>query len=469
MWQEISIALNVLFLIGGILCIVLRRAHLLVCLWVLSLSVANFPHRYGAIVWTPSTVMELCSLLYLFFDGRGRARLFKKATRTPFLLVFAIMAMSLFIAFAIEPSTSNVGAGLQGRNLRPIVQAFRYMTYLSLFGLTILSVHSVKDIKRLLWVYSACGVFSAVVGWAQMGCYITGLPFKPILRPDTVSEIAVFRGVGTAATYRLYAFAGEPKTLAIQLMPVLIASLLFISTPGSANTPRFAGLVIAVVAPVFIFTFSTAAILAFGLALVTLVFAASSLRKVSLFRGVVVLSFAFALVRGLHSYLSVEPGRIQTTSIGQMILDRSVGRLEREWETNVEGRALRAFLEGSPLTYACGFGIGMYVYHVPGWVGEAGVRPIRSSVIAVLCDFGVLGLMCVASLLWQLFRRAMRMADLIRVHNAGHHLVHLTAIGGGVGAACLATSLGAFTVLAFFCGILVSSCHIASENYFRCR
>jgi len=330
MWDQVSAILNILFFCGGAVCVLARRIDWMLALVIFSFGVGGFPSEFGGAVWNPTRVAQLCACFYILIDRRSFRWLFSRRRSSALFLFFLCIFISLLAAVTIVPATGMAGSGLQSRALRPLVQCYRYVSVFAVFGIAGAAVRTVGDLGRIFNQYSLVAIGSALLGWLQLGCYATGLPFKPILRAGEDSEAAIFVNAGGEATYRLYAFAGEPKALATLLLPILVAFFVAASLRLKVGFVRRSNLFLAVTGPVFVLTFSSAALVSLAFAVVAVMLASVQLRRSSLLRSVVSVAAIASVLIAAGSVLGI--GSDSETYLGATVWDRSAGRLERDFE-----------------------------------------------------------------------------------------------------------------------------------------
>ena len=462
MLAQIATAINVAALVAGVFCILSRRSEWLLALLIAGTGLAGFKIPFLGIIWSPDKVILLCCLVGVLTNTTMQQQMVSPRAFGNFaVVVLLVMAWGLVSAILFEAPIDTAGVGLQSKFWRPIVQTYHYATYCCAFVLTASTLCTLPRISRFINRYLAVVIASAVVGYVQLAAYGLGLPFLPIQRGYSESESAVFTNVAGEATYRLYGVAGEPKNLAALLLPVIVALLVILATrcprPGLL---KWAGAWVLLITPVFFLTFSTAALLAFALAIGGLMLVSTQLKRSPLIQYFFVLGLLSPAALLAASAAGIDLGQGSEVSYARILFDRTIGRITREGADVPEGRVLFHLLNTQPDSFVTGLGPGMYVFHVPGMIGALGVQPVRSGWLVLLFDYGLIGVAAIAIAVYVLIRRAARKCRAMSTQNQLHYALQIVAMGGLLGAACMTAGVATWTSLSLFGGLAWASSRI---------
>lgn len=436
--------------LGGIF--VLRgRPDLLFSLALASLGFGNFWIDAFGSLWFPIKVVSLWSMIYLALNGQWSARIPRYIRG-----IGQILVLFLFLGCAVGylvpiPETGEGASGFQGTALRPLIQLFGYLSATSLFALALLAFQVPGFLRRTLDHYAFVAIVVAIVGVYQFVAQKTGLGFMPIYRPVGENGIAAFT-YGNLVIDRLYSLTGEPKALGIFLTPFVVMGLALGFRPRNQFQRWWnRRSLFALVAIVDILTYSTAVLIALAAAAVVL----WALDRRPLFQIASILVVAFSLVAFTTSSLpgsDITPG--SGPSLQSLVYARTVERMDAEYKERNETAALRQ-LEESPIYIVTGFGLGMYVYHLPGLLGDLyGVNPIDSGWITTELDLGILGALCL--LIFGLVGAFSAISESSR--GAGTSRANLQMLAGGVIASlCLHLGTGAIPMIMIWTGLAVGA------------
>jgi len=114
-----------------------------------------------------------------------------------------------------------------------------------------------------------------------------------------------------------------------------------------------------------------------------------------------------------------------------------------------------------PAGLLAGLGPGMYVYHVDGMVNVGGVQPIRSGIVALLAEFGLIGLLTTLTVMAILYRSASR--GILWIRDSSHYVLHAAALGGMVGSTCMTIGVGSWYQVGLFSGLALASVELATR------
>ncbi|WP_164102737.1 O-antigen ligase family protein [Candidatus Laterigemmans baculatus] len=363
-----------------------RSPAALAVLVVAAYGMGGFNTHIGTAV-SPEKVVTLASSGYLVFIDRSwiaRLRHFSdEHVWYAVVGVFAALAAAYLLPFPQENVRSH---GLQSPALRPLVQTYSYLSYVSLYPLAILAFSRPINAWRFLKSYAWLARLQVIVALYQL----SGAPFIGINRLGYSNSFAAFESGGEMIR-RLYAFAGEPKALAVFLLPAIFISLSSLAAPGQRSRRLWFEVAdLGLLVFVFLFTFSTAGILALlaGGAYLLPSFSrsnsASTLRLVAVFALIM-----FGVVGGSALWSESRDG----SSLLDALVGRSAVRLQDEAPDRLEARVLEYLFFEQPVGLFVGLGPGMYCFHLPGMTFAKGIVPINSGWVTVLADLGVVGLL----------------------------------------------------------------------------
>jgi hypothetical protein len=417
-------------------------------------------------IWFPWKVCAAASLIYVaFVDHSWYGGVVRRSGRL-WLVVLYFVWMSVVVAYLLGPGdVSAIWGGLQGTKLRPLVQGASYTAAFSFFPLGVLATREITAARRMTGAYYVAVIGIVAIGLVQLGLTAAGKSFLPILRPTTthVSEAASFV-VGNVTLYRLYSLAGEPKTLALFLLPALFG-LIASRAVGKSKEGGWwdSGWLAVPVGVVFVLTFSTAALLALALGALVLagmlqIAGRRATRALVLIAAVVaVASVSFAGLAG--SRIS---SRERDLSFYDVLRDRTVDRFERVASERFETQALQYVWTERRVAIPLGLGPGMYNFHIPGMGYSRGIAPIDSGWITTFLDFGLLGSAAIiawlAGVLFESLRHGSQSFEVAALKFSAF------ALGGLVAAIVMHVGTGAMHVIALFAGLTWASRHWHSDS-----
>ncbi|TAJ08645.1 hypothetical protein DMA11_21185 [Marinilabiliaceae bacterium JC017] len=386
-----------------------NRLFSLFSLLVVSFGLNAFTALAGTL-WFPYKVVMFATTLFAF--GQPARRDVSILLQPYYILII----LSCVVAWVTAPSMPGL-TFLQGPTMRPIVQAYTYVT----MALMVPFVTSIINTKyRLTWSLKAYYLLSEIIiaiGVLHFIFIIFGLPFLPILRPGgEANDFAAF-GMQGALVKRIYGLSGEPKTLATFILPYIFISFYnYIEGNYNRNKPyHLVTLITAFI--VMVYTFSSAILISAGLGLIIIPF---------LFRhrfGSRIMQYA--VIISIVGYLFTQSGDSFTShsnrnnnnkkelSMMDVLYQRSFGRVEKESEERYESVALNYMYKEAPLYLITGFGLGMYNYHLPLPKHGRGVEPIDSGWVVILMDLGLLGLL----FFFSIYRYVIQLKNYNKYHN----------------------------------------------------
>lgn len=431
-----------------------RRPALLALFLLVGLGLGNFGQYALGTIWFPAKITTFVSLGYVVAVDRRWVDALKRGPGIVWWMAAGSVLLAVIAAIIIGPGAYGARGGLQGPVLRPAVQAVSYIALLALFPLGWLVLRDRSSLDRLVDGYFVAVAVVSGIAVVQFFVVLTGGTFLPIRRPGMghVSQLAAFSAGGVQIP-RLYSIAGEPKSLAIFLLPALFGQMSVSGVSGETRSrPWWAHRAFAVlVGTVFLLTFSTAALIAFaaGTALLVLfvfpALRASPLRTAGF--GVVILAASLLIVPAFAGGTSSSLG--EGNLIERTLEARTVGQIDRVQRRELAG--LRYMWEERPEALWFGLGPGMYNFHLPGLVHSQGVEPYDSGWAVVLLDLGLVGLsLLVAFTAWLLARAV----SLLRRTNRARVELTALAVGGLVGGSVMHLGTSSLDVT-MLCGGLV--------------
>ena len=449
--------LSVFAVLGGV-ALLWGRPDWLLWQLVAGMAVGGFNWYWGGTLVFPNKLTMGFALLYLVFHADTWSRKIKTTGNGILWLCLGAVAVSVAMAYLIPlPDIPVLSSGIQSRLLRPLVQAYTYITVLAIFPLVLTALNSKQKLLRFCNWYMAMALFSGVVGIVQLVMIHTGREFMPILRWNAEhSDVAAF-SAGETLVLRLYAFAGEPKVLAVFLLPALFMVLASLTSGKAGHRSWWSRWwVLAVIGVTFVFAFSTAALIAFAVGLVLLgrVIALRGTGPLIAFAAVVLI--LAGAVQGASRLAGLETrtdsGDLRTGMAG-VLYGRVIGRLYESGDSLYEVQALEYLFKQKPEALFAGLGPGMYVFHLGGtW--EKGINPIDSGWVVLFMDLGILGV--VLFLVW-FYRVWSRSVASIRHHQSGDaelFKVEVISLASFIAAVFLNAGIGALPFICLFAGVL---------------
>ncbi|TRX70556.1 O-antigen ligase family protein [Carboxylicivirga sp. M1479] len=365
-----------------------NKFYSLFVLLLISFGLNAFTALAGTL-WFPYKVVMFATSLFAF---KYSNKYNKSTILKPYYL---LIVLSSTVAWIATPNVPGV-TFLQGPMMRPVVQAYTYVTMALMVPFITSVINSEHRLSWSLKAYFFLSEFIIAVGLIHFVFILLGLPFLPILRPGgEASEFAAFGLQGTVVN-RIYGLSGEPKTLATFILPYIFISF-YNYIEGNYNKGRIFHITALVVSfIVMVYTFSSAILISAGIGLIIIPY---------LFRhrfGSKILQYT--VIISIVGYVFMQSGdsftaHSKTTSIENkeslsmmdVLYERSFGRVEKESEERYESVALDYMYNVAPEFLLTGFGLGMYNYHLPLPKHGRGVEPIDSGWVVILMDLGLLG------------------------------------------------------------------------------
>ena len=462
----IAAVTSVSFFLAGGMAVLLRRIDLLLTVLVASLAI-RYGVAFAGVSWTPTRIVHLWALFCLATNRDAQRWIFGRGAAFVFPAL-GVLAASLLASRVITPGTHVTGTGLQSVSMRPLVQSYHYVSGIAVVALAATAIRTHHQLRTFFDRYLVIAVLASIVGWIQLACIATGVTFLPILRHHGVHTVeATFQTSSGDTTHRLYGVSGEPKHLAALLLPIILALLL-----TSSLRVRLRGVIkhhrlwLIAIVPVFILTFSTGGYISAAFSIFALMTMSAGLRKSSTIRWVAVGSMVLVMAVGAAKIFQITETRKSDTDLLSLVVRRTAGRIEQAVERSPEGQLANHLLK-EPMWIPFGYGPGMYVYHVRGFVHdekELGVRTVGSGWIALAADLGLSGCLLAACGVFAVWAKAGRTATLAMGCGPMDYALHVAACTGMIGAACLSIGLFGWTALSLFCGMTLASADIARRG-----
>jgi len=448
-WEVLAVAVVLGFVGAGALSTLWGRADLLLLQAIVALALGGFNVYALGTVWFPIKVVSswaLVLVLVRLLMNRHPER-FSAGFAIWFLLACWVVVAGLFGFVVDAPLPDDLGSGLLSAALRPIVQTYTYLSLLALTPLALMGLRTEADHRRFWSFYAITATASCAVALVQWAMLRAGLAFMPILRMHGEhSQAAAFDG-GESVVYRLYGFAGEPKALAVLLVPIVFAALMATLQPRQVRPWWGHPAMPVAFALVTILTYSTAALIALAVgALLTIV-----LTPWAGARGGRVVAVVFTATLGASALMVLVAVYDVHVQVLDLIHLRTVERLETQIFERRETAALAYLFEERPELALNGLGLGMFIYHFPGLLWGEGTDVIQSGWVTSLVDLGLLGTALVlalcASAVLDGASAAARLAPSQRIFLAG-------AMGALVGCSAMHLGWNVFGLLTLFVGVL---------------
>ncbi len=427
-----------------------RKPDLLLALSLTALGFGNFWVVFLGSICLPHKIVGLWSLAYVLLQAQTWSRPLTGAKRHQLIIIFLWFLLACLLAYSLPlPPAAVNSSGTQGASFRPLVQLVGYMSALSLVPLSFAAARVPGGMTRVLGIYAAAVLVVCIIAVYQYIVLKMGLPFMPIYRPDGGhSELAAF-GIGGEVVARLYSVAGEPKQLGVFLTPFVVMGI-SLSFESRRRWPLWWNRrsVFALAAIVDVLTYSTAVLLALGIATLLAVFWN--------LRGYIrALASVLALV-GMTGAMALSPDKArapvkQTTGLDEVFYTRTIGRLQVEGANRPEAQVLRKLTIDFPEYFPIGFGLGMAAYYIEGfYLGEGGVEPIDLGWITLLTDFGAIG---VALILFAVYKGASPLLRAALAASPRDALIFRGAAGALIGSCAAHLGTGSFVPMMIFLGI----------------
>jgi hypothetical protein len=447
------------FIVLGGWALVRGRPDWLLWQLLLALTMGGFNWYVGTIL-LPGKVIMVFGILYLILHPVRCADAIQSAGRPLFWVCIGCLVVSTLVGILIEPPDVLVeSTGLQTRALRPFVQLYSYIAAFAAFPLALISFRSKERVIRFCGWYIGLAVAASLVAVFQLALTAMGGQFMPILRWNSEhSEVAAFNIAGHAVN-RVYAFAGEPKHLAVFLMPALFMLLVSLSTRSDSQKPWWSRWwILALLGTAFIFTFSSAALIALaaGLFFLGYLVRLRGTQAIASMAGIVVAMFlVVSFVGFLTEKKSSGSSWESAPGIVQLIHERTVARLVESGDQLIETEALKYFVNGSLVAMGFGLGPGMYVFHLNKvWESGVGVDSIDSGWVAMLMDIGLIGTGVVLTLLYGIWRSNLAVLRTSSGLTIGEHSLYSACLSSFIAAVFLNMGIPALVYVCLMAGVL---------------
>lgn len=457
-YELICKAVLVLFAMIGVWAVVKGRPDWLLWQYVLGLTLAGFNWYMGTLV-TPNKITMGFALVYLLFKYDTWMTLLRTTRNSHFILCFVALIASLVAAYLIEPTDQLIeSSGFQGTALRPLVQLYAYLTTIALFPLTLLALNTVNRLQRFCSWFVGVGLFASLVGLYHLIMIHAGREFMPILRWNAAhSQAAAFVADGVLVQ-RIYGFAGEPKQLAVYLMPALFLVLAGrVTQVAGGPSPWWSSWwVMAVLGVALVFCFSTAAFIALpiGFFILGRVVALRGLKALGFLS--ITLLLLFLMIQGVARFASVGTRQaiLSGTGFGKVLYERVIGRLSEEGDRRYEMEAWEFLTRRKPEGFLAGLGPGMYVFHLQKtW--DKGVEPIDSGWVVLVLDTGLLGLSLFGVWLYTSWNRTKNsLKSNVDSGRTQVRAAQVVCMAGLVASCCANLGIPALPFVVLFCSVL---------------
>lgn len=454
----ISVGVLLIFTCLGGVAFLSRRPDWLLMLITIGLAFTGFNSYFASTVWTPTKIITAFGFIYILFLDNSWIKEIKQSKNGILWILFWSLLASIFLSYIIEPEGFQVyDNNLQGRTMRPLVQGYAYFSKLSIFPLALLALKSRRDIESFFNIYIWTALLASFVGLYQLYVLQTGGTFMPILRAfgEDNQEAAFF--VAGLRLQRLYAFAGEPKILAVFLLPAIFAILSAMTIKVPVHKPKWANLwILLIITFVYIFTFSTAGMLALVLGLLFIGAIFSMVQPTAITKIVFVSIIVFFSLQSMFTFLVQDnsAGQPSSSQFADIFYERSVGRTTDELETRYETIALDYIWNDKYSALLLGLGPGMYNFHIEELHYGRGVQQINSGWVVLLLDTGIVGCCTVLAWLAIIVQRALQMTTFWSLTFEWKAFLMITpAIASLIGASFINLGVGAFDSVILFAGV----------------
>jgi hypothetical protein len=381
------------FLLGLVAC-VRKRPDFLLGLALASLGFGNFWVIFLGSIWLPFKIVTVWSLVYVLLNTQAWSRPLTGVKREAFLLLlmWIIVGCLLGYLFPVPPQFEKT-TGAQGVALRPLVQLLFYASALSLVPLSLAAARIPGALRRVMAIYAAAVVLICVVAVYQFVALRLGLEFIPIYRYHGGHNEAAGFAFGGGAITRLYSLAGEPKHLGIFLTPFVVMGL-SLSFANRKDWPAWWNRrsIFALAAAIDVLTFSSALLMALGIASV-IVLSWSMRGYMRVLATVITLMLT-------TSFMELSADIVTRSMEGDGVVDlfytRTVGRIKDEGLERPETQALRLLTSQYPEHFPVGFGLGMIGYRIEGqFLASGNMEPIDSGWVTIFADMGAIGVVLI--------------------------------------------------------------------------
>lgn len=363
-----------------------RRPDLLMGAVLASMGFGNFWVFAASSIWSPIKLTSMIALGYVLVLSRNSLKGVDPVIARLYSLLCVWAAMGCVIGLVLPlPVEASEGGGFQSGVMRPIIQLLGYSATLSLFPLALVAARRPGGLISVLHIYNVAVVVVLAFAGLQILFYALGAAFIPIYRQNGFHNLAAAFSFDGRVIFRLYSTAGEPKALGIFLAPhAVMGAVLFFRPRNQAPFWWNRRILFAFSSIVCVLTYSTAALLALGLAW-PIAFILSGRKDMLIAAGLIggVIAGMLFLFDSVFGVFELE------SSIGNMVYARTFERLETDLEQRFEKMALD-LLFANPANLITGFGLGMFGFHL-GLVYSGGIEPIDSGWITLMMDMGLFG------------------------------------------------------------------------------
>jgi hypothetical protein len=449
-WETIAHLVVLAFAGAGLISTLRGRADELLLQMVVALALGGFNVYALGTVWFPTKIVmswALLLVLWRLLTNRHTEPLSRPWFALWLLLTYWVLVAGL-LGFVIDaPLAHDLGSGLRSVRMRPIVQTYTYLSMLALTPLAVMALRTEADLRRFWNTYAITAAASCGVALLQWLMLRAGLPFMPILRmTDHHSAVAAFQDAGTVVD-RLYAFAGEPKALALFLLPISLAAMSTMLQPQPVRPWWGHPVAATAFTLVTILTYSSAALIGLAVGALLLLILIPWL-AVRLERALVI---ALISIIGLSLVMAVLKIFHVDLHIADLLYSRTVVRLDRELGERPEIAALRYLFTDRPELAPVGLGLGMFIYHIPGLLWGEGTSVIQSGWVTSLVDLGITGTMLVLIFCASAIVSAALVVPGLPASRQGFATAAIAAL---IGAATMNLGWGVFMLLTLFVGVL---------------
>jgi hypothetical protein len=458
-YHLLSVGVLLIFTCLGGIAFLSRRPDWLLMLIIIGLAFTGFNTYFASTVWTPTKIITAFGFLYILFLEHRWIKEIKQSQNGILWLLFWSWLASIILAYMIEPEGFQLyDDNLQGRSMRPLVQGYAYLSKISIFPLTLLALKSRKDIETFFNIYIWSALFASFVALYQLYVLQSGGTFMPILRAFGEADKEAAFVVAGVRLQRLYAFAGEPKVLAVFLLPALFAILSAITIKVPVDKPMWAKLwILLIIIFVYIFTFSTAGMIALVLGLVFIGGIFSMVQPTAITKMVFFSIIAFFALQSTFTFLVKDNNSVSAPNsslFADVFYERSVGRTTDELETRHETIALDYIWNDNYSALLLGLGPGMYNFHIKELHYGRGVQQINSGWVVLLLDTGIVGSSILLCWIAMIVQRALWMTRFwSRIFDWRAFLLIAPAIASLLGASFVNLGVGAFDSIILFAGV----------------
>jgi hypothetical protein len=449
-WEILAHLVVLAFAGAGLISTLRGRADELLLQMIMALALGGFNVYALGTVWFPTKIVMSWTLLLVLW--RILMNRHTKPLSAPWFALWLLLTCWVLVAgllgFVIDaPLAHDLGSGLRSVEMRPIVQTYTYLSMLALTPLAVMALRTEADLCRFWNTYAITATASCVAALVQWLMLRAGLPFMPILRMTGNASAGAAFTDGNMVVSRLYAFAGEPKALALFLLPISLAAMSTMLQPQPVRPWWGHPVAATAFTLVTILTYSSAALI--GLALGTLLllilmpWLGARLERTLVLALLSVMSVSLLAAASQIFHIQFH--------IGDLIYFRTVDRLEAGIGERPETAALRYLFVDRPELAPVGFGLGMFIYHIPGLLWGEGTDVIQSGWVTSLVDLGITGTMLVLIFCASAVVSAAQALSTLPASRRGFATAAIAAL---IAAAAMNLGWGVFMLLTLFVGVL---------------